>query len=94
MELTAVYHTGHIYDPAKRFCTDETIKEINGKNPYPTIISYYKEFDSDERWVSFVNGHQRYSNLLRVYFTNGESRVFWLAPGEMKLFKLSEIFPQ
>ena len=91
MELTAVYHTGHIYDPAKRFCSDEIIREINGEFTYPTIVSYYKEFDSEERWVSFVNAHQRYANLLRVYFQNGESRVFWLAPGEIKLFKLSEI---
>ena len=91
MEMTEVYLTGHIYDPSKRFCSDEVIREINGEFTYPTIITYYKEFDSEERWVSFVNGHQRYSNLLRVYFTCGESRVFWLAPGEMKLFKLSEI---
>ena len=91
MELTAVYHTGHIYDPAKRFCADETLKEVTGKYAYPTIISYYKEFDSEERWLSIVNAHQRYTNLIRVYFQNGAYRVFWLAPGEMKLFKLSEI---
>ena len=91
MEMTEVYHTGHIYDPAKRFCSDDIITEINGEFTYPAIITYYKEFDSEERWVSIVNGHQRYANLFRVYFTCGEKRVFWLAPGEMKLFKLSEI---
>ncbi len=91
MELTAVYHTGHIYDPSKRFCRDEIIEEVNGKFSYPTIISYYKEFDSDERWVSFVNAHQRYANLVRIKFACGAKRDVWLAPGEMKLFKLSEI---
>ena len=91
MELTAVYHTGHIYDPSKRFCSDETIREVNGKFPYPTIISYYKEFESDERWVSIVNAHQRYANKITLYFTCGETQTVWLAPGEMKLFKISEI---
>lgn len=91
MELTAVYHTGHIYDPTKRFCSDNIIREVNGKYAYPTIISYYKEYDSEERWVSIVNAHQRYANLLRIYFACGEMRNVWLAPGEMKLFKLSEI---
>lgn len=94
MELTDVYHTGHIYDPRKRFCSDETIKEVNGKFSYPTIISYYKEFDSDERWVSIVNAHQKYANLLTVYFTCGVKKVFWLEPGGMKLFKLSEILEE
>lgn len=91
MELTAVYHTGHIYDPSKRFCADETIKEVNGKFSYPTIISYYQEFESGQRWASIVNAHQRYANKITVYFTCGETRTVWLAPGEMKLFNLSEI---
>ena len=91
MELTKVYHTGHIYDPTKRFSSNDTIKEVNGKFSYPTIISYYKEFEGEERWVSIVNGHQRYANLLTVYFANGVMKKVWLAPGEMKLYKLSEI---
>ena len=91
MELTDVYHTGHIYDPTKRFCADDTIAEVNGKFSYPTIISYYKEFDSEERFVSIVNGHQRYANLITVYFACGVMKKVWLAPGEMKLYKLSEI---
>lgn len=91
MELTEVYHTGHIYDPAKRFCSDETIREVNGKFSYPTIISYYKEFNTEERWISIVNAHQRYSNKITVYFACGVTKTFWLEPGGMKLFKLSEI---
>ena len=91
MELTAVYHTGHIYDSAKRFTADDVIKEIKGKFTYPTIISYYKEFESGERWVSIVNAHQRYANLLWIQFTCGAKKDVWLAPGEMKLYKLSEI---
>ena len=94
MEMTEVYHTGHIYDPAKRFCSDETIKEVNGKYSYPTIITYYKEFDSEERWVSIVNAHQRYANKITVYFTCGTVKTVWLAPGEMKLFKLSDIIAE
>ncbi len=91
MELTDVFHTGHIYNPTKRFCEDDTVRDVGGKFPYPTIISYYKEFDSEERWVSFVNAHQRYANLLKIEFACGVKKAFWLAPGEMKLFKLSEI---
>lgn len=91
MELTDVYHTGHFYDPTKRFCSDDTVREVNGKFSYPTIISYYKEFDSEERWVSIVNAHQRYANLITVYFACGATKQVWLAPGEMKLYKLSEI---
>ena len=91
MEMTAVYHTGHIYDPSKRFCSDEILREVTGRFTYPTIITYYKEFDSEERWVSVVNAHQRYANLIRLYFTCGKNEVVWLAPGEMKLFKLSDL---
>ncbi|MBE7078642.1 MAG: hypothetical protein E7380_02130 [Clostridiales bacterium] len=91
MELTDVYHTGQIYDLKKSFCTDETIREVNGRFSYPTIISYYKEFDSEERWVSIVNAHQRNSNEITVHFACGKDRTFWLAPGEIKLYKISEI---
>jgi recombination protein RecR len=28
MELTDVYHVGHIYDPSMRFCEDDTVKEV------------------------------------------------------------------
>lgn len=91
MELTDVYHVGHIYDPAKRFCSDDTVKEVRGDRHYPVIVSYFKEFDSEERWVCVVNAHQRYSNLLTVEFTCGAKYRFWLAPGELRLFKLSDV---
>lgn len=91
MELTDVYHMGHFYNPSKRFTEDATISALTADWSYPVIVSYYKEFDSDERWVSFVNAHQRYTNLLRIQFACGTKKVFWLAPGEMQLFKLSEL---
>ena len=88
MELTAVYHLGHLYDEEKRFVYDEHIKEILTDRKFPVIISYYKEFNSEKKWVSFVNGSQKYANLLRITFTDGRKEVFWLAPGEMILFEL------
>ena len=88
MELTAVYHLGHLYDEEKRFVYDEHIKEILTDRKFPVIISYYKEFNSEKKWVSFVNGSQKYSNLFRITFTDGRKEVFWLAPGEMRLFEL------
>ncbi len=91
MELTDVYHVGHIYDPSMRFCADDTVKEVRGDRHYPAIVSYFKEFDSDERWVCVVNAHQRYSNLMTVDFTCGASYRFWLAPGELRLFKISDV---
>jgi len=92
MEMTAVYHIGHFYNPAKRFCSDDYIEEVIGNTPDPVIITYYKEYDSGNRWISVVNGHQRISNKITVKFTNGKALTFWLAPGEMKLLPLNDIF--
>ncbi len=91
MELTDVYHVGHIYDPARRFCADDILKEVNSDYHYPIIVSYFKEYDSEERWVCIVNAHQRYTNLMTIEFTCGAKQRFWLAPGELRLFKLSDI---
>ncbi len=91
MELQEVYHAGHIYDPAHRLVSDEIIKEVTAQRAYTTIVSYFKEFDSEERWVCIVNGHQRFTNLITVDFTCGASYKFWLAPGELRLFKLSDV---
>lgn len=91
MRLTNVYHTGHFYDPSRRFCSDEVIEEVNGKFSYPTIISYYEEFANGKRWVSIVNAHQRYANKITIKFTCGQVRTVWLAPGEMKLYPLDEV---
>ena len=94
IEMTEVYHTAHIYDPARRFCEDEYISTVNGKHSYPTIITYYKEMDSEEKWLSVVNAHQRYANHVTVNFKNGKELSCWLAPGEMKLVKLSDFFDE
>lgn len=88
MELTAVYHVGHIYDPRKRFCADEILLDVNGKFSYPTIISYYKEYESEKRWMSVVNGHQKLANRITLKFQSGKEETFWLAPGEMRLLEL------
>lgn len=90
MELTDVYHLGHLFDEEKRFVYDEHISEILTDRKFPVIISYYKEFDSDKKFVSFVNGSQKYSNLFRITFASGDKEVFWLAPGEMRLFELKK----
>lgn len=90
MEMTAVYHVGHIYDPKKRFCADEILLDVNGKFSYPTIISYYREYESEDKWMSVVNAHQRLANQITLKFQNGREQVFWLAPGEMKLIRLAD----
>lgn len=89
--MTDVYHVGHIYDPRKRFCADEYIFDVNGKYSHPTIITYYKEYDSEEKWVSIVNADQRLSNKITLKMQSGKEHVFWLAPGEMRLEKLSDL---
>lgn len=88
MEMTAVYHVGHIYDPEKRFCADDILLDVNGQFSYPTIITYYKEYEGGARWMSVVNAHQRLANQITLKFQTGEQKVFWLAPGEMRLLKL------
>lgn len=88
MEVTDVYHVGHIYDPKHRFCADDILLDINGKNSYPTILTYYKEYDSEKRWMSVVNAHQRLANRITLKYKNGKEETFWLAPGEMKLIEI------
>ena len=90
MEMTAVYHTGHFYDPKKRFCADDILLDINGKFSYPTILTYYKEYETEQRWMSIVNAHQRLANKIILRFQNGKEMVFWLAPGEMRLIPLTD----
>lgn len=85
MEMTAVYHTGHIYDPQKRFCADDMLSDINGKFSYPTIITYYKEYITEKKWISVVNAHQRHANRITLKYANGKEESFWLAAGEMRL---------
>lgn len=88
LEMTAVYHTGHIYDPKKRFCADDVLLDVNGKFSYPTIITYYQETGTKQRWMSVVNAHQRLSNRIKLTFRDGKVEQLWLAPGEMKLMQL------
>ena len=85
MELEYVYHFTYGKDKV-----DERLKDIYVDRPYPVIVSYYKEFNSDKKWVSFVNGSQKLANKIDVTFKNGVKEAFWLAPGEMRLFDLSE----
>ena len=89
--MTDVYHVGHIYDPRKRFCEDEYILDINGKYSHPTILTYYKEYDSEEKWISLVNAHQRLPNKIILKMKSGKEYTVWLAPGEMWIRKLKDI---
>lgn len=89
--MTDVYHVGHIYDPRRRFGEDEYILDINGKYSHPTILTYYKEYESDERWVSLVNADQRLSNKITLKMKSGKEHVVWLAPGEMWIKKLANL---
>lgn len=90
MELISVYHTGHIYDPKKRFCADDILLDVNGKFSYPTIISYYKEYDTGKKWMSVVNAHKRHANKITLKYQSGLEESFWLACGEMKLIRIDE----
>lgn len=91
VELEDVYYLGDIYDDSRRFVYDEYITNIRLDRKLPVIISYYKENDSDHKWVSFVNASQKNSNLFRISFKGQPEVVFWLSPGEMKMFDLSKI---
>ena len=91
MELEEVYHLNDDNEYIDTFKCDEYIKDIVLDRKFLTIISYFKEFGSGKKWVSFVNGSQKYANLFRLTFANGHKETFWLAPGEMRLFDLEEV---
>lgn len=90
MELIEAYHLNDDNEYMNKFEYDEYIKNIVLDRKFLTIISYFKEFDSDKKWVCFVNGNQKYANLFRLTFSNGHKETFWLSPGEMRLFSLDE----
>ena len=91
MELINVYHLNDNYVFEDQKQKDEDIDELILDREFPVIISHYQEFDSKKKWISFVNGSQEYTNLFRVTFKGGNKKVFWLAPGEMRLFDLDEV---
>lgn len=91
MELTNVFHVGRIYEGTTRFHADDKITEVKSQYDYPMIISYYKEFDSDEIWISVVNAHQRLADKVNIWFANGKQRSEFLAPGQMLLLKYEDI---
>ena len=91
MELINVYHLNDNYVFEDQKQKDEDIDELILDREFPVIISHYQEFDSKKKWISFVNGSQEYTNLFRVTFKGGYKKVFWLAPGEMRLFDLDEV---
>lgn len=91
MKLTNVYHVGRIYEGTTRFHADDKILEVKSQYDYPAIVSYYKEFDSDEVWISIVNAHQQLADKVNVYFKNGVVKSEFLAPGQMILWKYSDI---
>lgn len=92
IEMEKVYHAGHFYDPSKHFSEDDIIADLQGRKPYPTILTYYREIENGDRWISVVNAHQRYSNQITLTFAKTKKTVtFWLAPGEMRLFKHKDV---
>lgn len=91
MELVDVYHLNDEYHGSKTFKEDEYIEKIVLDRKMPVIISYFQEFNSDKKWVAFVNGSQKYANLFRVTFKGGHKETFWLAPGEMRLLDLDKV---
>ena len=88
MELVDVYHLNNSYHGSKTFKPDEYVEKIVLDRELPVIISYFQEFDSEKKWVSFVNCSQKYANLFRLTFKGGHQETFWLAPGEMRLLDL------
>ena len=92
MELEDVYHLNHIYKENQEVKESEFIKELKIERDFPVIVSTYKEFDSDKRFISFVNGSQTHANLFRLTWKNEKKETFWLAPGELALFSLDDIF--
>lgn len=91
MELVDVYHLNDEYHGSKTFKEDEYIENIVLDRKMPVIISYFQEFNSDKKWVAFVNGSQKYANLFRITFKGGHKETFWLAPGEMRLLDLDKV---
>lgn len=86
IELTDVYHYNKVYEGCKEFKPDGLIKAIKCRHDYNLIVSYYKEFDTDKRWVSVVNGHQRHSNQVEITLSDDRKKSFWLAPGQMGIY--------
>ncbi len=91
LTVTDVFYVGTVFDPARRFCADEVLSDVNGKFSYPTILTYYEETETKKRWLSVVNAHQRLSNRITLKFHNGTDCTFWLAPGEMRLIELKDL---
>ena len=90
MELVDVYHLNDPLYLGKKDIKDASCAVKTDRN-FPVIVSYYQEFNSDKKYLSFVNGSQRFSNLLRIVFKGDKKVDLWLAPGEMRLFDLAEV---
>jgi hypothetical protein len=78
-------------DKDRVFTYIEFIKMFGYDNDTNIFITYYKEYDSEEKWVSIVNADQRLSNKITLKMQSGKEHVFWLAPGEMRLEKLADL---
>ena len=90
MELMDVYHLNDPLYLGKTPQNDDNFT-IKTDRDFPVIVSYYQEMNGDKKYLSFVNGSQRFSNLLRITFKGGKKEDLWLAPGEMKIYDLAEV---
>ena len=90
MELIDVYHINDPLYLGKKVEKDENFS-IKTDRDFPVIVSYYQEINGNKKYLSFVNGSQRFSNLLRIIFKGDKKEDLWLAPGEMKIFDLAEV---
>ena len=89
LTMEKVMHHNKAYGKTPLFMPDDVITEIKDRRGFPIIVTYYKGKDG-EKWLSVVNGHQTLSNHIEVTLANGEKQSFWLAPGQMGLYKVGE----
>ena len=88
MELVDVYHINDPLYLGKKVEKDDNFS-LKTDRDFPVIVSYYQEINGNKKYLSFVNGSQKFSNLLRITFKGEKKEDLWLAPGEMKIFELN-----
>ena len=88
MELVDVYHINDPLYLGKKVEKDDNFS-LKTDRGFHVIVSYYQVINGNKKYLSFVNGSQRFSNLLRITFKGEKKENLWLASGEMKVFELN-----
>ena len=91
IRLTEVYHINKVYGKTKRFNRGRYIKRVTDNKKRHIILSVYEEIENGGTWVSLVNGDQKISDMVCVQYYDGTKKSFWLAPGQMQIFKIEEV---